>query len=69
LPVATETARRFRSTEGDDHTPAPAGPQSYVPFDVFFSRIGCSAIVCDAQNRLPVCASYETKPPRNVQHG
>src|SRR6185295_16569631 len=42
FPVATYTARRFRSIVGDAHTPAPAGPHNCVPFDVFFSGTGAS---------------------------
>jgi hypothetical protein len=47
----------LRSTDGDDHTPAPAGPHNCVPFEVFFSGTGFSAMVYEVQNRLPVCAS------------
>src|SRR5262245_47829119 len=69
LPVATYTARRSRSTVGDDQTPAPAGAQSCVPFEVTLRRTGSRAIEYDFHSRRPVCASYAATPPRNVQHG
>src|SRR5476651_640621 len=57
LPVATYTARRFRSIDGADQTPAPAGPHSCVPFDVFFNGTAFSGIVYDVHTRFPVAAS------------
>src|SRR5260370_30081531 len=69
LPVATYTARRLRSTDGADQTPAPAGPHSSVPFEVFFRSTAFSGIVKDVQRRFPVTASYDARPPRNEQHG
>src|SRR5581483_11326091 len=63
------TARRATSTDGEDQTPAPAGPQSCVPFDVLRSGTGFSRIVYDVQRRFPLAASYAATPPRNVQHG
>src|SRR5262249_18246637 len=45
VPAAPHTAWRVRTIAGDDATPAPAGTQSCVSFDVFLIGTARSAMV------------------------
>src|SRR5258706_3206923 len=67
-PLATYNLSGGVSIVGADQRPEPAGPQSWVPMDVFVVRATGCAMTEALQTCAPVLASYATTAPWNVQH-